>query len=208
MFTLLPNVVIYQSRQTITKIALMLIIAAGGLSTAMGQPILEPGNDVVTQTGDDTMLMGSAAAVYKRAGGACIVTTRLDNVPTRCRCTDDVVAYGTDQQGLPWYRLHLSHAGTCPGTSASLSGSSGCLVGVWNWSFTGGSSTVTVSKNGTVTDGRKSGTWRLADAPSRRYNLVWPDGVDTVTLAPNCQTLSGSNNSGVSINASKSAGRP
>src|SRR5207247_5891541 len=32
-----------------------------------------------------------------------------------------------------------------------------CIVGYWDWSYTGGNSTVTIRGDGTMTDGQKSG---------------------------------------------------
>src|SRR5207247_2168115 len=86
-----------------------------------------------------------------------------------------------------------------------------CLVGSWNWSWPGGQGTVTVYNGGNASGvgSGQQGTWSLVDSRSRTYRISWPGNVvDTVALTPDCRSLSGSNNSGVKISATRAGGTP
>jgi TIR domain len=60
---------------------------------------------------------------------------------------------------------------------------------------------ITVLPDGRFTVGNISGRWRMLSPTS--YALTWPDPVDTVTLTPDDQQLSGRNQYGIQVSGTK-----
>ncbi len=77
------------------------------------------------------------------------------------------------------------------------------LVGCWHWM---NNATVVVSANGTMTAGPFTAHWRAG--PGRMYSFRWPAAVDSVTLSTDHNTLSGSNQYGVPMSATRTAPGP
>ncbi|HLV86627.1 MAG TPA: toll/interleukin-1 receptor domain-containing protein [Candidatus Sulfotelmatobacter sp.] len=79
------------------------------------------------------------------------------------------------------------------------------VIGCWRW-FNNGS--VVISPNGLMTAGPFTAQWRSIDRSRRTYTFTWPEAVDSITLSPDGRTLSGGNQYGYSMSATKLAGGP
>jgi len=76
------------------------------------------------------------------------------------------------------------------------------IVGCYHW-FNNGS--VVIHPNGVINGGPFTGHWRLVSATKRAYTFTWPEAIDTITIAPNQRSLSGSNQYGYPIAATRIA---
>jgi hypothetical protein len=63
-----------------------------------------------------------------------------------------------------------------------------------------------IRADGTVVAGRFVGHWRLADASKRAYKLTWPENIETMTISPDQQSISGWNQFGYSTSGARMAG--
>lgn len=77
------------------------------------------------------------------------------------------------------------------------------IVGCYHW-FNNGS--VFIHSNGTILGGPFTGHWRLVNAARRAYTFTWPAAIDTITITANQRSLSGSNQYGFPIAATRTAG--
>ncbi len=77
------------------------------------------------------------------------------------------------------------------------------IVGCYHW-FNNGS--VFIRSNGVILGGPFTGHWRLVDAARRAYTFTWPAAIDTITITANQRSLSGSNQYGYPISATRAAG--
>ncbi len=77
------------------------------------------------------------------------------------------------------------------------------LSGCWNWS---NDAYIVVDADGTVRNGPFVGTWKVVDAASGHYTIIWPSFVDTMTLSAGGSVLSGTNNYGAPIIATRKSG--
>ena len=77
------------------------------------------------------------------------------------------------------------------------------IVGCYHW-FNNGS--VFIHSNGVVLGGPFTGHWRLISAAQRKYTFTWPAAIDTVTVKPDQRSLSGSNQYGFPIAATRTVG--
>ena len=77
------------------------------------------------------------------------------------------------------------------------------IVGCYHW-FNNGS--VFIQSNGIILGGPFTGHWRLVNAAQRKYTFTWPAAIDTVTIKSNQRSLSGSNQYGFPIAATRAAG--
>ncbi len=69
------------------------------------------------------------------------------------------------------------------------------IMGCYQWF---NNAPVVIHANGTIVGGPFTGRWRLmtASATRRTYTFTWPEATDTVTIAPDQQSLSGGNQYG------------
>ncbi len=77
------------------------------------------------------------------------------------------------------------------------------IVGCYQW-FNNGQ--VVIHENGTMVGGPFTARWRVVNAAQRSYTFTWPEAVDTITLSPNQQSLSGGNQYGYPTSATRLAG--
>jgi len=77
------------------------------------------------------------------------------------------------------------------------------IVGCYHW-FNNGS--VFIQSNGIILGGPFTGHWRLVNAAQRKYTFTWPAAIDTVTIKSDQRSLSGSNQYGFPIAATRAAG--
>jgi hypothetical protein len=106
----------------------------------------------------------------------------------------DTVTISADQRslgGMNQYQYPISATRTA-GTFG--------LVGSWNLS---NNVPMLVFPNGTFTAATFTGTWRTVDASRGSYSMTWPDPIDSVTLSPDDQLISGANQYGVAISGSR-----
>jgi len=80
--------------------------------------------------------------------------------------------------------------------------SDAALVGCWRYA---NNATVEVRSDGTTHTGPFDGTWR---GSGRRFTLVWPEPVDTLTLSADGRRLSGGNQYGIAVTATRVSGGP
>ncbi|MGE0360778.1 MAG: toll/interleukin-1 receptor domain-containing protein [Vicinamibacterales bacterium] len=81
-------------------------------------------------------------------------------------------------------------------------GEAAALVGCWRYA---NNATVEVRPDGTTRTGPFDGTWR---GSGRRFTLVWPEPVDTLTLSADGRRLNGANQYGIAVNATRVSGGP
>jgi hypothetical protein len=62
---------------------------------------------------------------------------------------------------------------------------------------------VVINADGTMTAGPFTARWRLSDASRRVYNFSWPEAVDSVSLSPDGVHLSGGNQYGIPMTATR-----
>ena len=91
--------------------------------------------------------------------------------------------------------------GPAPGPSPIAAGDP--IVGCYHW-FNNG--TVFIQSNGIVLGGPFTGHWRLVNAAQRKYTFTWPAAIDTVTIKSDQRSLSGSNQYGFPIAATRTTG--
>jgi hypothetical protein len=74
------------------------------------------------------------------------------------------------------------------------------IIGCWHWM---NNAAVVINADGTMTAGPFTARWRLANPDRRVYNFTWPEAVDSVSLSPDGGRLSGGNQFGVSMTATR-----
>jgi TIR domain-containing protein len=74
------------------------------------------------------------------------------------------------------------------------------IVGCWHW-FT--NAPVVINANGLMTGGPFTAQWRLVDPARRVYTFTWPEAVDSSTLSPDGSSLSGGNQYGFNMSATR-----
>jgi TIR domain len=74
------------------------------------------------------------------------------------------------------------------------------LVGCWHWF---NNVTVTVNPDGTMIAGPFTAHWRVTDSARRIYHFTWPEAVDSVALSPDGRTLTGGNQYGFRMSATR-----
>jgi len=74
------------------------------------------------------------------------------------------------------------------------------IVGCWHW-FT--NAPVVINANGLMTGGPFTAQWRLVDPARRVYTFTWPEAVDSSTLYPDGSSLSGGNQYGFNMSATR-----
>jgi len=74
------------------------------------------------------------------------------------------------------------------------------ILGCWHWM---NNATVVIGADGTMTAGPFTARWRLADASRHVYNFSWPEAVDSVSLSPDGSHLSGGNQYGIPMTATR-----
>jgi hypothetical protein len=79
------------------------------------------------------------------------------------------------------------------------------VVGCWHWF---NNAPVAINSNGLATAGTFTAQWRLTDPVRRSYALTWPEAVDSVTLSPDGRTLTGGNQYGYQMTATRLIGGP
>jgi hypothetical protein len=78
------------------------------------------------------------------------------------------------------------------------------IVGCYQW-YNG--FPVVIRANHTATGGPFTATWRVVNAATRTYTLTWPQAsLETVAVAANQQSLSGANQYGVPVSATRVSG--
>lgn len=79
------------------------------------------------------------------------------------------------------------------------------LAGCWNWSNGG---YIVVDTDGTARNGPFGASWKTVDAARGRYTITWPSFIDTLSLSADGSTLSGANNFGIPVSATRKSGKP
>jgi hypothetical protein len=74
------------------------------------------------------------------------------------------------------------------------------ILGCWHWI---NNAAVVINADGTMTAGPFTARWRLADPARRVYNFSWPEAVDSVSLSPDGGHLSGGNQYGIPMTATR-----
>jgi hypothetical protein len=76
------------------------------------------------------------------------------------------------------------------------------IIGCWHWM---NNAAVVINADGTMTAGPFTARWRLANPGRRVYTFSWPEAVDSVSLSPDGSGLSGGNQYGVPLTATRVA---
>jgi hypothetical protein len=81
--------------------------------------------------------------------------------------------------------------------------SSDPLVGCWQWF---NNSAVIVHSDGLLTAGPFTAHWRRVDSSRHIYTITWPEAVDATALSPDGRTLTGGNQYGFQMSATRLTG--
>ncbi len=74
------------------------------------------------------------------------------------------------------------------------------VIGCWHWI---NNVEVDIRRDGSLSVGRFSASWRVSDPERAIYTFIWPQPMDTVTLSPDGRTLSGTNQYGTAISGTR-----
>ena len=77
------------------------------------------------------------------------------------------------------------------------------IVGCYQWF---NNAPVVIHENGTMVGGPFTARWRVVNAAQRTYTFTWPEAVDTVTISPDQQSLSGGNQYGYPTSGTRISG--
>jgi TIR domain len=77
------------------------------------------------------------------------------------------------------------------------------IVGCYQW-FNNAS--VEIRADGTMTAGPFIGHWKMVDAARHAYTFTWPDNIETLTVAPDQRSMTGSNQYGYPMAGGRVAG--
>jgi hypothetical protein len=143
-------------------------------------------NVPVTINSDGRLVAGPFTARWQRAGGRAYHFTWLEAVDAVTLSSDGNSLRGGNQYGFPTSATRVS-----PGTGIS---------GAWRLANGG---IVLINPGGTFNAGPFNGRWSTTGG--NRFNLTWPKPVDSVTLSPDSQHLSGHNQYGIVISGAKTS---
>jgi len=79
-------------------------------------------------------------------------------------------------------------------------GASDPITGCWRWT---NNLTVVINSDGTIVAGPFTGRWQATDAVRRIYHLTWPEAVDTTQLSSDGRSLTGGNQYGFVMSATR-----
>ena len=88
-------------------------------------------------------------------------------------------------------------------SSAPAATTAANLVGCWLWF---NKTSLVARSDGTTIDGPFIARWQLTDPARQVYTITWPKSVDTITLTPDGLRLSGANQYGFPVNATRISG--
>lgn len=89
------------------------------------------------------------------------------------------------------------------GTTAPGAASGDPILGCWRW---GNGAFVSIRGDGTITAAPFTGQWRALGG--RRYGFTWPEPVDTLALSADGRQLTGGNQYGAAVTATRVSGGP
>jgi hypothetical protein len=97
--------------------------------------------------------------------------------------------------------VQIIDPGTSPHTQARASASSASdpITGCWRWT---NNATVVIHPDGTMVAGPFTGRWQ-ADPGHQTYHFTWPEAVDTSQLSSDGRTLTGGNQYGFAMSATR-----
>jgi len=98
----------------------------------------------------------------------------------------------------------VSDSGQTEASGRSTVSAKTTLPGCWNWS---NGSYIVIDADGTVRNGPFSAAWKANDVAGERYTITWPSFVDTLSLSADGSALSGTNNYGFPISATRKSGK-
>lgn len=79
------------------------------------------------------------------------------------------------------------------------------VTGCWRWT---NNATAMINSDGTINVGPFTGRWQLADPGRHVYHFTWPEAVDTTALSPDGRTLTGGNQYGFAMSATRLTAGP
>jgi hypothetical protein len=101
------------------------------------------------------------------------------------------------QGDLPWLNRDEPSVGITGGAAPR---GNEPVIGCWHWI---NNVEVDIRRDGSLSVGRFSASWRVSDPQRNVYTFIWPQPVDTVTLSPDSRTLSGVNQYGTAISGTR-----
>ena len=84
-------------------------------------------------------------------------------------------------------------------------GTSDPIAGCWRWT---NNLTVVINSDGTIVAGPFTGRWQATDTARRIYHLTWPEAVDTTQLSGDGRSLTGGNQYGFAMSATRLTAGP
>jgi hypothetical protein len=90
-----------------------------------------------------------------------------------------------------------------PTPESPIRSASDPVVGCWLWF---NNATVVISSNGTATAGPFTAQWRAVNPSRRIYSLSWPEAVDSTALSADGRNLTGGNQYGFPMSATRLTG--
>lgn len=134
---------------------------------------------------DGTAIGGPFTARWRRSSRRLYTLTWPEAVDVMTLSADGRTLQGGNQYGIATTATRLT-----PGMGA---------VGMWSWH--GGA--IVIQADGSFIAGPFRGSWRATGGNT--YALTWPNPVDTLTMSPDLQRLSGSNQFGIKSSGTKMA---
>lgn len=77
------------------------------------------------------------------------------------------------------------------------------VVGCWKWS---NGVYIILNKDGSAKNGNVNANWKVKDAATESYTIIWPPILDTLTLSKDGKSLSGTNSFGLPVSAIRISG--
>ncbi len=90
-------------------------------------------------------------------------------------------------------------------SGGASSAESDAVVGCWQWF---NNAPVVIRSNGLMTAGPFTAEWRSVDPSRRTFNFIWPEAVDNAALSLDGRSLSGGNQYGYKMSATRLGGGP
>lgn len=165
-------------------------VAGKSEQTPTYSPIRNSGHD----SGDFVFTRSAGAAKPAAKPGKTSKTTQTDLAP------DDRNAPPSQPAAAQPEPLQPAPARTHPVQPAGATQLAPSIVGCWNWF---NNTRAVARSDGSFVDGPFTGHWVLANPAQQIFTITWPKAVDHVTLSADLQHISGGNQYGFPLTATR-----
>lgn len=138
-------------------------------------------------------------------GGVVLIIAIVGLVVMLMSGSSDKPGTGSFASGSPSGNAGGDAAPVPKRSGGGSSAGSDAVVGCWQWF---NNAAVIIRSNGLMNAGPFTAEWRSVDPSRRTFNFVWPEAVDTATLSLDGRSLSGGNQYGYKMSATRLSGGP